>query len=154
MGRMYSAVFEGVSVSVAQDLFELTAPATAVVMIHEVHITNDASETSEQVPFSVKRIPTPTSGNGTAVTPRKLGGVGDAAAASTVERNGTTRATSGGTIETLRRAAENLLNGYHLVLPPEERIVVPPSGMVVVGLEGAPAATTTMSGEIIFEEIG
>jgi hypothetical protein len=155
MGRMYSAVFEGVSVSAAQDLFEITAPSTATVVIHSVSITQDASETSEQLPATIKRVPSPTSGSGGAsVTPRKLGGPGDAAAASTVERNNTTRATSGGTIETLRRRAENVLNGWHWLFTPEERIVVPPSGMVVVGLEQAPAAALTVSGELVFEELG
>lgn len=155
MGRMYSAVFSGVSVSAAQDLFELSAPSSGVVLLHGVSVTQDASETSEQLPFTIKRIPSPTSGSGgSAVTPRELGGVGDAAAASTVEANNTSRATSGGTIETLRRRGENILNGAHWLFTPEERIVVPPSGMIVVGLEAAPGAALTMSGELIFEEIG
>lgn len=155
MGRMYSAVFSGVSVSAAQDLFELSAPSSAVVVVHGVSVTQDASETSEQLPFTIKRIPSPTSGSGgAAVTPRELGGVGDAAAASTVEANNTSRATSGGTIETMRRRGENILSGVHWLFTPEERIVVPPSGMIVVGLEAAPGAALTMSGELIFEEIG
>lgn len=155
MGRMYSASFSGVSVSAAQDLFELAAAAGVAVVIHEVHISQDASETSEQLPFTIKRIPaTVTSGSGGSTpTPRKMA-PGDAAAASTVEANNTTRATSSGTIETIRRMSENILNGFHIVCTPETRIVVPPSGTIVVGLETAPGAALTMSGELIFEEIG
>lgn len=154
-GRMYSAVFSGVTVSAAQDLFELLAPSTAAIVIHGVSITQDTSETSEQLPFTIKRIPatvTSGSGGGTA-TPRRMA-PGDAASGATVEINNTTRASSSGTIEILRRRAENILNGVHWLFTPEERIVVPPSGTVIVGLETAPAAALTMSGEIVFEEIG
>jgi hypothetical protein len=155
MGRMYSAVFSGVSVSAAQDLFEFVTPSGIAAVLHGVSITQDASETSEQLPFTIKRIPSPTSGSGgAAVTPRKLGGAGDPASVCTVEANNTTRATSGGTIETLRRRGENILNGVHWLFTPEERIVVPPSSTYVVGLEAAPGAALTMSGELIFEEIG
>lgn len=155
MGRMYSAVFEGVNVSAAQDLFELLAHASAAVKIHEVHISQDESESSEQLPVTVKRIPaTVTSGSGgSTATPRKHS-PGDAAAVTVVEINNTTRAQSSGTIETLRRASENVLNGWHWIFPPELRPTIPPSGTMVVGLEVAPGATLKMSGEVIFEEIG
>lgn len=156
MGRMYSAVFEGVSVSAVQDFFEITAPSTGVVCLHEVHITQDASETSEQLPVRILRVPaTVTSGSGgTAPTARKLGGAGDAAAAATVEVNNTTVATTTGTLEVLRRTGDNMLNGWHWVFTPESRIWIAPSGVVVVRLVTAPAGATAMSGELVWEEIG
>lgn len=155
MGRIYTAVFSGVSVSAVQDLFELTAAATNVVRIHEVHITNDESEVSQQLPVTLKYIPaTATSGSGGAsVTPRKTER-GDAAATTTVERNNTSRATSSGTIEEIRRSAENVLNGWHWIFAPEQRPTIAPSGMMVVGLETAPTGAMPLSGEIVFEEIG
>jgi hypothetical protein len=158
MGRMYSASFAiaSVGVGVSLDFVEIVAPATAVVVIHEIHITQDTLEASEQLPAAILRVPaTATSGSGGAsVTPRKIGGVLDAAAASTVESGNTTVATTSGTLETIRRMAENILNGWHWVFTPETRIVVPPSGMVVVRLVTGPTATMSMSGELIFEEIG
>lgn len=152
--RPYSAVFEGVSVSALQDLFELTAPATASVVLLEVHITQDDSESSEQLAVQIKRVPaTVTSGSGGAsVTPRPLRS-GDVAASATVERNNTTQATSSGTIVTLRRSGENVLSGWHWVFTPETGIWLPPSGVVVVSLPAAPAAALTMSGEIVFGEL-
>lgn len=155
MGRMYTAAFSGISVSAAQDFFELTAPATGVILLHEVHITQDAGETSEQLPVTIKRVPaTVTSGSGGAsVTPAKKA-PGDASSGATVERNNTTRATSTGTIETIHRLGDNVLNGWHWVFAPEARVVVPPSGVLVVGLETAPGAALTMSGEITWEEVG
>ena len=153
--RVYTATFSGVSVAAAQDLFELTVGAAVAAKLLEVHITQDASEVSEQLPVTIKFIPaTVTSGTGGAsVTPRRTSR-GDAAATCTVERNNTTRATSSGTIEEIRRLSENVLNGWHWVFTPETALELPPSGVVVVGLETAPGAALTMSGEIVFGEIG
>lgn len=155
MGRMYSAVFEGVTVSAAQDFFEITAPSTGVVAIHEIHITQDTVEVSEQLPVRILRVPaTITSGSGGSTpTPRKFAS-GDPAAASTVEVNNTTVATTSGTLEVLRRQGDNVLNGWHWVFLPESRIYIAPSGCVVVRLVTAPASGMAMSGELIFEEIG
>lgn len=154
-GRIYSAVFEGVSVSVAQDFFELTAPSVMAVCVHEIHITQDAAEASEQLPVHIIRVPaTVTSGSGgAAVTPRKMES-GSPAASSTVERNNTTVATTSGTLEVLRRLGDNVLNGWHWVFIPETRLWLAPSGVLVVRLATAPGAALTMSGELVFEEIG
>jgi hypothetical protein len=155
MPRIYTAVFEAVSVSAAQDFFELTAPATAVVAVHEVHITQDAAETSEQLPVRLIRVPaTVTSGSGgTSPTPRKTM-TGNPAAAATVEANNTTLATTSGTLEVLRRQGDNVLNGWHWIFTPEARLYLAPSGVLVVRLATAPGAALTMSGEICWEEIG
>ncbi len=152
-GRVYSAVFEGVAVTVVQDFFELTAPATMAVCVHEVHITQDAAEVSEQLPVRILRIPaTVTSGSvGTVVTPRKME-TGSPAASSVVEANNTTVATTTGTLEPLRRQGDNVLNGWHWVFTPETRLWLAPSGVLVVRLVTAPGAALTMSGEMIFEE--
>jgi len=150
MGRMYSAVFEGITVSIAQDLFELNAPSDAVVVVHEIRISDDTSEASEQLPFTIKRSTGSSGSGGATVTPEALE-VGDAAFGGTVERNNTTRAT---TVTTLRRLSENMLNGVHWLFTPEVRLVISPSGRIIVGLETAPGSARTMSGTIIFEEIG
>lgn len=148
--RVYSAVFAGVSVSVAQDLLEINAPSTGVVRILEVHISDDTSETSEQLPFQMHRASTSGSG-GTAPTARPLDD-GYGAFGGTVEVNNTTRGTAG---NILRRRSENMLNGLHWIFADEkERPVISPSGRLIVGLETAPAAARTMSGEIVFEVIG
>ena len=51
MGRMYSAVFEQVAVSVAQDLFEINAPADAIVVVHSCVITqsSDAGDSEAEM---------------------------------------------------------------------------------------------------------
>jgi hypothetical protein len=155
VGRVYTAAFSGVSVSAAQDFFEIVAPATAIIQLHEVHITQDAAETSEQLPVSIIRVPaTVTSGSGgSSATPRKMQ-TGDPAAAATVEVNNTTVATTSGTLETLDRLGDNVLNGWHWVWPPESRPTIAPSGTMVVRLGTAPGSALTMSGLVKFEEIG
>lgn len=149
MGRMYTAVFEGVSVSAAQDLFEITAPATAIVVLHQVTITQDASETSEQLPFTIERASA--SGSGGSTPTAQLLELGSTAFGGTVEANNTARATSS---SVLFRRSENVLNGIDWLFTPEMRPVISPSGILIVGLDAAPGAALTMSGTIVFEEIG
>jgi hypothetical protein len=156
MGRMYSCSFDATAASGDMDIIELTAPATAVVVVHEIHLTQETLEVSEQLPMSILRVPaTVTAGTGGITgTARKLGGVLDASASSTLKAFNGTLATTSGTLETLRRSSENFLNGWHWVFTPETRIVVPPSGVIVVRMATAPSVTLTMDAEIIFEEIG
>lgn len=154
-GRMYTVQFSGVSVSAVQDLFLIQAPTSAIVRLHEVHITDDTSETSEQLPFSISRLPTTVTlgSGGTVPTPAKFSS-GAASAASTVHVNDTTRATTSGSASVLVRQAENMLNGFHWVSLPESVIEASPSQAITVGLEGAPGSARTMSGWVRFEEIG
>lgn len=154
MGRMYSAVFEGISVSAVQDLFELLPATNKPCVIHEIHISQDSGETSEQLPVRVRRLPaTVTSGSGGAsVTPTPLNSA-DAAAGAVVERNNTTQATTNGTAVTLRRRGDNVLAGWSWVFTPEARPVIKQGEALIVELPTAPGSALTMSGELIFEEL-
>lgn len=149
MGRIYSATFEEVSVTVAQDLFEINAPADAIVVIHGFEISQSSDTDSEMLNLLVHRGGTSGSG-GTTPTASPLE-VGDAAFGGTVEANNTTPGTEG-TI--LHSAAFNVLNGYIWVPTPECRPVLSPSGRLMVELQTAPADALTMSGTAYFEEIG
>ena len=149
MGRVYAAVFETVSVSVAQDLFELNAPAGGSVVVHGFEVSQVAGETSEQLNLLVHRGSTSGSG-GSTVTPSPLS-VGDPAFGGTVEANNTTQSTEG---TFLHAAGFNVLNGYLWVPTPECRPVLSPSGRLVVELQTAPAAALSFSGVLYFEELG
>lgn len=155
MGRVYSATFSGVTVSAAQDFFSLQAASNKPCIIHEVHITQDADETSQQLVVQLKRMPaTWTVGSGgAAVTPGPMTAT-DTAAGATVRRNDTTVGTTSGTAVTLRRSGDNVLNGWHWVFTPETRPVFINGEALVVHLPNAPGAGIAMSGELIFEEIG
>ena len=149
MGRMYSATFEEVAATAAQDLFEIVAPADSVVIIHGFEISQSSDTDSEGLSLLVHRGSTSGSG-GSSVTAAPMN-VGDAAFGGTVEANNTSQATEG-TI--LHAAAFNVLSGYAWIPTPEIRPVLSPSGRIIIELQTAPADSLTISGVVYFEEIG
>ena len=154
-GQVYTAVFESVTVTALQDLFEVIAPADAILEIMRWRITQEESETSEQLGFAVKiAAGAYTSGSGgTTPTPRPIM-TGFAASGSTVEANNTTEAIAGsGTLETIDRVGENVLNGREEIYIPEDRPVISPTDAFVIGLMVAPTSLE-MSGFIEWLEKG
>lgn len=150
MGRMYTAAFSAVAVTVAQDLFEINAPSDAAVILHRVVITQGSDTDSEQLRFTIQRSTGTSGSGGSTLTPAPLA-VGDPAFGGTVEANNTTRAT---TLTMLHSESANVLNGWDWHPTPECRITISPSGRVIVGLETAPADSLTMDGVMYFEEVG
>lgn len=149
MGRMYTASFNAVVVTAAQDLFELNAPAAACVVLHAVYINQSSDTDSEQLRFTLQRAGG--SGSGGSVPTANPLQAGDQAFGGTVEANNTTRAT---TLTLLHTESQNVLNGWVWLPTPEMRIVLSPSGRLIVGLEAAPADALTMSGTVYFEVVG
>ena len=152
MGRIYTATFEEVAVSAAQDLFEVIAPSNGVVVVHGLMLTqsSDAGDAqSEQLNILIHR-GTATGTGGTSVTPRTLD-VGDSAFGGTCEANNTTQSVEGAFIH-----AENfnVMAGLAIWWTPETRPVLSPSGLFIVELQTTPADSLTMSGTLYFEEIG
>ena len=152
---LYSAQFNGVAVTAQQDFFELVAPADAVVVVHQVHLSQssdvgDAAEEGLSVLF--KRGATTSGSGGSTPTPVPLE-AGFAAAGSTVEANNTTKA-SAGTIVTLHAEAWNIRSPFLWLPPPELRIVLSPSQRFTVELGTTPADSLTVNGTLYFEEIG
>lgn len=153
-GMMYSANVAAVSVSAAQDVFEIVAPADAVVIIHSVYISQtsdygDAAAEGLQVK-AIKGYSSSGSG-GSTPTPTPMQS-GFAAAGSTVEANNTTQANSGSPV-TLVADSFNAQIGYQYRPTPEERIVLSPSQRLVWTLT-APADAITLNATMIFEEVG
>lgn len=159
MGRMYTAQFNGVAVTAQQDLFELVAPADAVVIVHDIELSQttevgDAQE--EQLSLLLKRgVGTVTSGSGgTAPTAQPVED-GAPAFGGTVEANNTTKmATGTGSIETLASTSWNVRSEKPKVWTPETRPVISPSNRLTVELATTPADSITMNGTITFEEVG
>jgi len=150
---MYTAVMDAQAVAAVDELFFIAAPADAVVQIHEIIITQDGSETSEQLPLNVFRTATDQAAKGTANTPAPLQ-AGDAAFGGTVRTNILTAETFATETTILLRQSQNILNGWHILPTPECRIVLSPSGRLVVKLDAAPSAAINISGYVTFEEIG
>lgn len=159
MGRMYVAVFKAIAITALQDLFEIAAPADAIVVIHEWELgqtteVGDAQE--EQLLVTCNRgIGTVTSGSGGAtVTPHPVED-GQAAFGGTVERNNTTiMAVGTGTLEELDAFVWNVRIGLPKTYTPETRPVISPSNRWTLELETAPADSITVTGRVVFEEIG
>ncbi|SEG45077.1 hypothetical protein SAMN04489712_105285 [Thermomonospora echinospora] len=157
LGMMYTAVFTGVAVTAQQDLFELTAPSTRAVVIHQVVLSQstevgDAQEESLSVLLRRGSSATTSGSGGGTATPARLQS-GFAAAGSTVEINNTTKM-SGGTITTVHSENWNVRAPLVILPPPELRIVLSPGERFTVELAATPADSFTVSGTLYFEEIG
>mgnify|MGYP001014350979 CR=1 FL=1 len=153
MGRMYVAPIDAVAVAAVCELFYIAAPSDAVVRLHEVVITQDASEVSEQLPFRIFRTVTDQSAKGSAITPAPLAS-GDAAFGGTVRSNILTAETFATETTMLISESQNILTGFRYLPTPESRIDISPTAGLVVKLDAAPSASLTISGYAVFEEIG
>lgn len=148
-GRIYTAVFENITVSAVQDLFNLLAVAQGGFDVHWVKLMQTTLTASETVRIKYQRGTTAGSGGGSA-TPAPLGDLGAPAADTVVDINDTTQGTPGTVID---MDGWNLINPYLWMPTPLTQIHVPGTGRLIVELEDAPTSCS-MSGSICFEEKG
>lgn len=159
--RIYTVTFENVSVSAAQDLFEIQPADDKVCYFLGFSLSNvggtaDAGDAQEELlRLNVRRIAaTATSGSGgTAPTPRLIAPSG-AAAGFTAEVNNTTVATSSGTIEDIHCDGWNVRVPYRYEWQPECRPAFIQSVFGVVRLVAAPADAVSVSGTLYVGEVG
>lgn len=158
MGRIYSIVFENVSVSASQDFFEITPADDKPVRILGVQLGNvggaaDAGDAQEELlRLTIIRGFTSSGSGGSAPTPSPLN-PNDAAAGFTAEVNNTTKANTGSTV-TLFADSINVRIPYQQYFTPE---TCPQANQgnttIVVRLEAAPADAVSMSGTLWVEEL-
>lgn len=159
MGRIYHGQVSGVTVSAAQDIFELLAPADAVLVVHSwtVFQTSDVGDAAEEILRlqTVRGVGSVTSGSGgTTVTTQPLSD-GDPATGATLEANNTTQMVVGsGSLDTLEQYGWNVRIPMTTIYTPETRPVISPSNRWTLALPGAPADALTLSATVTFEEIG
>jgi hypothetical protein len=158
MGRIYTAVFEAVAITALQDLFEINAPADAVVLVHgfELFQTTDVADAAEDVlRLRMVRGVSSTSGSGGSTPTAQPRDDGSPAFGGTVEANNTTiQVVGGGSLETVRSFGWNIRIPMEKIFTPEERPIISPSQRLTLELIAAPADSITASGAITFEEIG
>src|SRR5262245_50742145 len=96
MGQRYVVSFDAVSVSAAQDLFELNVASTRVVIIHSLYLgqTSDMGDAAAEA-LKVQFITGHSSSGSGGSTPTPAAIQGGPSAASTCEANNTTIASSG-----------------------------------------------------------
>jgi len=150
MGRRYSAD-GGASIAAAttKTQWQLTAPATAAVLLHEIYCSQSTHDVSEQIDIELDRC-SAAGGTPTAVTPRRDVN-GEAVSSSTFGSAPGTEPTYSAT--PLHKGSFNTLGGFtRRFVPPLE---IPPSGIIALKLV-SPAGQTTFTGRAgaRWEEIG
>lgn len=150
-GRLYSVSFSNVTLSAAQDLFELQPADDKPIIVHKVVVAPDTSETNQQVKVTVKRFSGAfTSGSvGSTATPVALDSH-DAAAGFACEINNTTRCT-GGTSVVIVADSFPSQGGWEYMPDVRQRPKAYQAEAIVIGVEEATSAA--YSGYAIVEEI-
>lgn len=156
-GRIYTVVFANVSVSAAQDLFEVSpADDKSVelvgIMLSQNGVADVGDAAEELLRFSIIRGHATGGSGGSAATPRPVKRT-DAAAAFAAEVNNTTVA-SAGTGVTLHEEAFNVRAGYINWFPEGcEHDAGQGDGTIVVRIP-APADPITLTGTLYVREFG
>jgi hypothetical protein len=144
----YSVSFQSQTISTAITLLEIVAPSTAAIVLYRAWISANTTTAGAANIQILRKSATGTSA-ATAPTPAPL----DASAA------------SGATIkwkESAEGTASNIIyddwfrvdGGPWIWLPvPEERVIVPPSGIIALKFATAPASNSFSCG-IVYEELG
>ena len=157
MGRIYTAQFSGVAVTAQQDLFEIVAPATAIIVIHDIQLgqTTELGDAAEESLLLLMKSGSTTTGSGGSAPAKVSQLFGSAASGATVAANNTTKATVG-TIVTHGGFPPtwNIRVPYEKVWTPECRPILAPSRRWTFELASTPADSITMSGSVTWEEIG
>lgn len=146
--RVYTALMAGVAVTAAKDLMRLKADTDHILVIHQVDLTQEASETDEQLVAVLQRSTTDGTGTTTTIVPHVEG---DPTFGGSCVHNLTADTTAG---DVLLREGFNIKSGFFYLPPPELRIVVPPGGRFTLRLPTAPGASITICSRIVFEVIG
>lgn len=155
MARVYTVSFENVTVSVAQDFFEVSPADDHPVVIlacylDQISDVGDAAE--EMLRYKIIRGHATSGSGGSAATARPLD-PGDSAASFSAEVNNTTIASTGTAVD-LHAGAFNIRAGLALIFPPEMTPVANQGNTtIVVRLMAAPADAVTMSGTLYIAEI-
>jgi hypothetical protein len=146
----FSVVINAVSVSAAQDIYEVVASASRGFWIHELYLDQKTLTSGRLGVNIIDGYTVSGSGGGSpAVVPldqpsATFGGTAP-------ESNNTTGA-AGGTASVARAMVWNLVAGLLYLPVPEDRIWVPPSTRMVVRLIDAPSGAMTMSGALVIDE--
>lgn len=155
MSGIYTVQFNAVTVTAAQDLFEITGSSTQplVILGWEIGQTSDVGDAQEEILSLLFKSGQTTSGSGGS-SPSKVATDGTSAAAGfSAEANNTTKA-SAGTILTHWAGTWNVRMAHEKVFTPEQQILLPAGRRCTLELVGAPADALTVNGTIWVQEVG
>lgn len=159
-GRLYTVVFQAVSVSATQDLFYIKPAADKICFLEGVYVSNvagtaDAGDAQEELlRVEILRLAsTVTVGSGgNSYTPAPVN-VNDAAAGFTARINDTTAATSSGSTTVMHADGWNVRVPFSWPLIPEHRHVVANAQALTVKLNLAPNDAVTCNGTAYVREL-
>ena len=152
--RIYSVVFENITLTAVQDLFYAKASSTNGLALRRVSLSAGGVTASAEIRLRLKRLPaTVTVGSGgTAPTIQKVQSRLGVAALSAARANDTTQATTSGTAIVLANWQWNVIMDFNETPPtPEERWECDVSEALVLDIAATPASTV-VSGVFVFEE--
>jgi hypothetical protein len=156
---MFTAKFDSVAATALQDLFQLLAGATHIVVVHgfELLQVTDFGDAEEEILLleTVRGIGTVTDGSGGTTLTAQPVEDSFAANATVVEANNTTRMAVGtGSLEELEAFGWNVRIPLEKIWTPETRPVIAPSERWTLAMVANPVDSITIAGKILFEEIG
>ena len=157
VGLMYTAQFSGVSITNAvQDIWEIQNSATTGLILHWIKLTVEPTITSgvaQDVRARLQIVERSTNGTGgAAVVPAGVHPRNTIASATTAVNR--TVVTTQGTIGDIHWGdAPSIIVPYELILTPDLRIPVQPSGKLALFLTTALGAAYNASSTICWEEI-
>lgn len=145
----YSVSFQSQTISTAITILEVTAPSTAVLIIHRAWISANTT-TAAAVNIQILRKSAAATGTATPPTASPIDGSASLTTGATIRWKATVEGTAGSILYDDWLRADG---GPWIYLPvPEERIIVPPSGIIALKFATAPASNSYSAG-IVFEEL-
>jgi len=148
--RPFTAIMSAQTVSASGDLIEIIPAVNKPIKIKWVRITQEDSETSEQLPVEFVRATSGGSG-GSAVTAVPLS-PGGGAFSGTISMVATGAAS--GTVSVLWREGGNKINGWDWLATPETEIAATSSALFVARLLANPGSALTLTATVAFDEQG
>lgn len=152
--RTYAVTFSAVSVSAAQDLFEISPASNKPIEIVGIELgqSSDAADAQDELlQISIIRGHSSSGSGGSSPTPAPMS-PNAAAAGFTAETNNTTAA-SAGTTATLHTGCWNVRAGYINWFPEDARPAATAGNLSLVVRQTAPADAITMSGTLYVREL-
>lgn len=154
--RLYTIQFNNVSVSAVQDLVSVYTGANIAIEVHEIVIGQISATTVGNLRLTFKRFSGSftTGSGGTTPTPAPHNFNDIATKISSAHVNDTTQCAIGsGAVAILRADVYNVVNGFQLLPPPEDRYQIAPSQAFTLSLDSTPGSAQTMSGSLVYAEL-
>ena len=153
-GRIYTVVFQNVTIAAVQDALAVFAGATRQFALHHVNLGQVTGTTVANLRVRIRMLPTVvTLGSGGSTPLPQRTNPNDAAATVTAHANDTVQATTTGTAVDHYDDVWNTVNGFVWYPPiPGRPPVCPLSGAIIVSIDTAASSLVT-NGSMTIEEL-